>query len=58
LGGQGVVAEIDEAKFGKRKFNTGHLIDGKWVFGGFKHGSKIVPWFRCLASGQMFSRML
>jgi len=40
LGGPGVVVEIDEAKFGKRKFNTGRLIDGTWVFGGFELGSK------------------
>jgi len=40
LGGHGVVVEIDEAKFGKRKFNTGRLIDGTWVFGGFERGSK------------------
>jgi len=32
--------EIDEAKFGRRKFNTGRLIDGTWVFGGFERGSK------------------
>ena len=40
LGGPGVVVEIDEAKFGRRKFNTGRLIDGTWVFGGFERGSK------------------
>ena len=28
----GVVVEIDEAKFGKRKFNTGRVTDGTWVF--------------------------
>jgi len=40
LGGPGVVVEIDEAKFSRCKFNTGWLIDGTWVFGGFEQGSK------------------
>ena len=40
LGGSGVVVEIDEAKFGRRKFNTGRIIDGTWVFGGFERGTK------------------
>ena len=32
--GQGVIVEIDESKFGKRKYNRGHRVDGAWVFGG------------------------
>jgi transposase-like protein len=28
-----VIIEIDEAKFGKRKFNKGHRVDGVWVLG-------------------------
>ncbi|KAF8784297.1 putative transposase-like protein like [Argiope bruennichi] len=34
VGGSGVTVEIDESKFGKRKFNRGKRVEGKWVFGG------------------------
>lgn len=33
LGGEGVIVEIDESKFGKRKYNKGHRVEGVWVFG-------------------------
>jgi transposase-like protein len=32
--GVGVEVEIDESKFGKRKFNRGHRVEGCWVLGG------------------------
>lgn len=31
LGGDGVVVEIDECKIGKRKYNTGGIVDGVWI---------------------------
>ena len=31
LGGPGVVVEMDEAKFGKRKYNKGAYREGQWV---------------------------
>ena len=34
IGGPGCIVEIDESKFGKRKFNKGRRVDGVWVFGG------------------------
>jgi len=33
IGEPGVIVEIDEAKFGKRKHNIGRIV-GQWVFGG------------------------
>ena len=33
LGGPGVVVEMDEAKFGKRKYNKGAYREGQWVLG-------------------------
>jgi hypothetical protein len=37
IGGEGVVVQIDESKFGKRKVagnRRGHRVEGAWVFGG------------------------
>ena len=34
IGGPGVEAEIDESKFGKRKYNRGRQVEGHWVFVG------------------------
>jgi hypothetical protein len=33
LGGVGSIVEVDEAKFGKRKFNMGKRVEGMWIFG-------------------------
>ncbi|GBN20309.1 hypothetical protein AVEN_181794-1 [Araneus ventricosus] len=40
LGGVGQVVEIDEIKFGKKKYIKGKRVEGKWVFGGIERGSK------------------
>jgi transposase-like protein len=40
IGGEGKVVEIDEAKFGQRKYHRGRMIEGQWIFGGFERGSK------------------
>ena len=34
IGGEGIIVEIDECKFGKRKYNQGHRVEGIWVVGG------------------------
>lgn len=39
IGGPGIVVEIDESKFGKRKYNRGKRVEGCWVFGGIERGT-------------------
>lgn len=39
IGGEGRIVEIDESKFGKRKYHRGHYVEGQWVFGGFERGT-------------------
>lgn len=34
IGGENVEVEIDESKFGKRKYYKGKRVEGQWVFGG------------------------
>lgn len=33
IGGPGIIVEIDESKFGKRKYHRGHSVEGVWVLG-------------------------
>ena len=33
IGGDGHIVELDESKFGCRKYNRGKLTEGKWVIG-------------------------
>ena len=40
IGGPGKIVEVDESKFGKRKYNRGKKVDGVWVFGGIERGSE------------------
>lgn len=40
IGGPGTIVEIDEAKFGRRKYNRGRRVEGHWVFGGVERGSR------------------
>jgi hypothetical protein len=34
IGGPNKTIEIDDSKFGWRKYNTGHKVKGQWVFHG------------------------
>ena len=40
IGGNGVEVEIDESKFGKRKYHREHKVEGQWVFGGWEKYNK------------------
>jgi transposase-like protein len=39
IGGEGVIVEIDESAFGKRKYNRGRHVNTTWVFGGVERGT-------------------
>jgi len=39
LGGSNKTVEIDESKFGQRKYHKGHPVKGQWVFGGVERES-------------------
>lgn len=47
IGGVGKTVEIDESKFGKRKYHRGRRVDGVWVFGGIERESKRC-FFKCV----------
>ena len=40
IGGPGNVFEIDESKFGHRKYSRGRMLSGQWVFGGIDVDTK------------------
>ena len=39
IGGDGIFVQIDEAKFGARKYNRGRRVEGHWVLGIIAEGS-------------------
>jgi hypothetical protein len=39
IGDRNKTVEIDERKFGRRKYHRGHAVKGKWVFGGVERKS-------------------
>jgi transposase-like protein len=39
IGGPNKTVEIDESKFGRRKYHRGHPVEGQWVFGGVERES-------------------
>jgi len=40
IGGSGEIVEIDESKFGKRKYNRGHCVDGVWILGAIEKSNR------------------
>ncbi|RVE50395.1 hypothetical protein evm_004932 [Chilo suppressalis] len=40
IGGPGKIVQLDESKFGKRKYNRGRHIEGHWVLGMIEDGSE------------------
>ena len=40
IGGEGVIVEIDESKFGRNKYHRGRPINGVWVVGGIERTSE------------------
>jgi transposase-like protein len=39
IGGPHKTVEIDDSKFGRRKYHRGHPVKGQWVFGGVERES-------------------
>ncbi|KAG0421309.1 hypothetical protein DMUE_6300, partial [Dictyocoela muelleri] len=48
IGGENVIVEIDESKFGKRKYNRGHRVEGTWVVGGVERSSERRIFLKCV----------
>lgn len=40
IGGRGKIVEVDESKFGRRKYNRGRRVEGCWVLGGIDRDSR------------------
>ncbi len=50
-----MTVEIDESKFGKRKYNRGQNIDGHWVLGGIKEDQINISRLSCQKGRYLYS---
>jgi hypothetical protein len=58
IGGPGKIVEIDESKFGKRKYNRGKKVDGIWVFGGIERDNNPVNCFFVTVEDRSAARLI
>jgi hypothetical protein len=47
IGGVGVTVQLDESKFGRRKYNKGRRTEGHWVLGMIADGSEDLRLILC-----------
>ncbi|KCZ75300.1 hypothetical protein H311_03726 [Anncaliia algerae PRA109] len=40
IGGKDILFQLEESKFGMRKYHHGHHVEGVWLFGGVEVTSK------------------
>jgi hypothetical protein len=44
MGGSGMIVQVDESKFSKRKYNVGRFVKSVWVIGGLMKEGKHFLW--------------
>jgi hypothetical protein len=57
IGGPGIVVEVDESKFGKRKYNRGKHVEGAWVIDGIERTIE-GKFLRRLLTGETVKQLL
>lgn len=58
LGGRGVVVEIDESMFGRRKYHRGRRRDGTWVLGMVERGTSKTAFIPCPGNARSASVLI